>query len=40
MSASAAIAGLNGADFDLWNNLYSFIVERMKNAIYKLDHAA
>lgn len=40
MSASAASAGLNGADYDLWSNLYSFIVDRMQKAIYKLDHAA
>ena len=41
MSTSAATAGLNGEDYvDLWTNLYSFVVERMQNAIYKLDHAA
>ncbi len=40
MSACAATAGLNGADFDLWTNLYSFVVERMQSAIYKLDHTA
>ena len=29
MSTCAATAGLNEADFDLWTNLYSFIVTRM-----------
>ena len=40
MSAGRALSSLDGADYDLWTNLYGQIVSDVQNATYKLDHAA